>query len=352
MQGRYGFMIECDIHEWRFPRSVLDVLLKDRSTGRNLIWGTDDYANRGEGFGVCDEMRLDQIVDRGAPVIRPRVYKAADEQRRRSVNRAEVFTPSWICNLQNNLVDASWFDWEKPNSSPFNTELKDFDHQTELGWRSTCGKTRIAFPRGKTWMDYVRAPRMEITCGEAPYLASRYDAVTGRMIPVDDRIGLLDRKLRVITERVGLDDVQDWLYHAKRAVQSIYGFDWQGDNVFLARENVMATVIESFNADFFGEENSYADNWSERTLLEFAEIVSWNIWQMDGLKLVVPMSCRPVKKTERFLDGTEKTTVGECPGCRKKGYDNHTGIYCKIRNWQTGAEFEFRNILRRKGGAK
>ncbi len=345
-------MIDCDIHEWKFPKSVLDVLLKDRSTGRNLIWGTDDYADRGEGFGERDEIRLEQIADRDDPVIRPRVYKAAAEQRRRSVNRAEVFTPSWICNLQNNLVDASWFDWEKPGSSPFNTELKNFDPQTELGWRSTCGRKRIAFPRGKTWEDYVRAPRMEITCGEAPYLASRYDAVTGRMIPVDDRIGLLDRKLRVVTERVGLGDVQDWLYHAKRAVQSIYGFDWQGDNVLLARENILATVIESYNADFFGEEKSYADGWSERTLLEFAEIVSWNIWQMDGLKLVVPMSCSPVQKTERFLDGTEKTTDVECPGCRKKSYDNHTGIYCRIRNWQTGAEFEFRNILRRKGGGK
>ena len=36
-----------DILEWSIPEEVLAVLLKDRSTGRNLIWATDDYAARG-----------------------------------------------------------------------------------------------------------------------------------------------------------------------------------------------------------------------------------------------------------------------------------------------------------------
>ena len=41
-----------DILEWNVPEEVLAVLLKDRSTGRNLIWATDDYAARGKGFGA------------------------------------------------------------------------------------------------------------------------------------------------------------------------------------------------------------------------------------------------------------------------------------------------------------
>ena len=77
---------------------MLAVLLKDRSTGRNLIWATDDYAAHGKGFGANDEMQVAQIVDKDHPVIRPRVDKNAEEQRQRSVKRAEVFTPSWICN--------------------------------------------------------------------------------------------------------------------------------------------------------------------------------------------------------------------------------------------------------------
>ena len=39
--------LDRDILEWNVPEEVLAVLLKDRSTGRNLIWATDDYAARG-----------------------------------------------------------------------------------------------------------------------------------------------------------------------------------------------------------------------------------------------------------------------------------------------------------------
>jgi len=40
-----------DVLERHVPEEVLAVLLKARSTGRNLIWATDDYAARGKGFG-------------------------------------------------------------------------------------------------------------------------------------------------------------------------------------------------------------------------------------------------------------------------------------------------------------
>ena len=64
---------ERDILECHVPEEVLAVLLKDRSTGKNLIWATDDYAARGKGFGAHDEMRVTQIIDKDNPVIRPRV---------------------------------------------------------------------------------------------------------------------------------------------------------------------------------------------------------------------------------------------------------------------------------------
>ena len=44
--------LERDILEWDIPEEVLAVLLKDRTTGRNLIWATDDYAERGGGFAA------------------------------------------------------------------------------------------------------------------------------------------------------------------------------------------------------------------------------------------------------------------------------------------------------------
>ena len=52
------------------------------------------------------------------------------------------------------------------------------------------------------WKDYINNIVLEITCGEAPYLASRYDTTTGEYIFVNNRIGFLDRKLRIINENI------------------------------------------------------------------------------------------------------------------------------------------------------
>lgn len=51
----------------------------------------------------------------------------------------------------------------------------------------------------------------------APYLASRYDTVSGAPIPLQARIGLLDRKLRVVNENA--KDDADWLHHSIRAAR-------------------------------------------------------------------------------------------------------------------------------------
>ena len=96
--------------------------------------------------------------------------KALEHQTNRTRDKAEVFTPSWICNAQNNLVDEQWFG------------RKDvFNIQKEMSWKATADK--IAFPddRQHTWQKYVDAQRLEISCGEAPYLVSRYDIVTGKL---------------------------------------------------------------------------------------------------------------------------------------------------------------------------
>ena len=38
-------------------------------------------------------------------IIRPRAVKSKEEQTQRAKDKAEVFTPAWICNAQNNLID-------------------------------------------------------------------------------------------------------------------------------------------------------------------------------------------------------------------------------------------------------
>jgi hypothetical protein len=184
---------------------------------------------------------------------------------------AEVFTPSWVCNAQNNLVDEAWFG----RKDVFNTENSE-NHT----WKPY--PKHISFPEGKTWRDYVRATRMEMTCGEAPYLVSRYDTTTGEMIPLEQRIGLLDRKLRVVSENT--ETSGDWLDWAQIAYQNTYGFEWQGDNLLLAREALLWTFIENYQAKFHKQPML-------KSIKYIAYIISWNIWQMDGLKGVVPGSC-------------------------------------------------------------
>lgn len=67
---------------------------------------------------------------------------------------------------------------------------------------------KILFSPNKNWEDYIKSIRLEISCGEAPYLISRYDTVTGKTIDIKNRIGLLDRKFRVLNENV--DDCDEW----------------------------------------------------------------------------------------------------------------------------------------------
>ena len=302
--------------------SLLSILLKDNSSGKNLIWATDGYAKKGVRYRSEDHIDVYAITGVNGNLIKPRTEKTKQEQLSRVRDKAEVFTPSWICNKQNNLVDNAWFGRE----SVFNTE-------TEKGW--TTNAEKVVFPEGKTWQDYVKAQRLEITCGEAPYLASRYDTVTGEVIPVKDRIGLLDRKLRIVCENV--DREPEWYEWAKEAYKSIYGYDWQGDNVLLARENLLFTFCDYYEYKF----GVYP---IKEYLREIAEILSWNIWQMDGLKFVIPNSCH----NERWVDSSffgEVVHEDICEGCVKNNRNRHNGIYCYIMDWEKNKKVRFVTLL-------
>lgn len=311
----------------RYDRQLLTILLKDNSTKQNIIWATDNYASFGSEYSVNEQITIPLISGKNGNLIKPRVEKNKKEQIARVRDKAEVFTPSWICNKQNNLVDKAWFEAE----DLFNIELVN-------GW--TTQSRPIPFPSktGKTWQDYVLEERLEVSCGEAPYLVSRYDTITGDPIPTKDRIGLLDRKVRVVTENT--NNESDWYRWAKTAIQSVYGYEWQGDNLLLAREN----ILYSF-ADYY--QDKFSRKPSKDYMLEIANILSWNIWQMDGLKGVVPNSCRDLKVTSYNLFETEEEIV-PCEGCLKNNIYKHNGIYCKIKDWKTGGTLKYVSLL--KGG--
>lgn len=259
---------------------ILALLLRDQSlsghchTTENIVWGTEDY-----GFPHSSQIHIEQVSGDNRLLIQPRVYKHESLQASRSKDRGEVFTPAWICNAQNNLIDERWFGYRNVFNSE--TVMPDGTHS----W--TTSKAHVNFPEGKTWMRYIRCRRMEMACGESPYLASRYDTTTGVKIPIGERIGVLDRKFRVINENTPSEPTKfnkrHWLRKAYQALQSVYGFDWQGDNVFLSRESLFTTFCEY-----------YATRWGRLphmgAMVKAAEIISWNIWQMDGTQFTIPDS--------------------------------------------------------------
>lgn len=104
--------IHVDINEteiFNLYPEVLEALLKDHTTGRNIFWATDSYAHKGEGFQYSDTITVEHIIGENGMVIQPRALKSKCEQTERTKGMAEVFTPSWVCNAQNNLVDEAWF---------------------------------------------------------------------------------------------------------------------------------------------------------------------------------------------------------------------------------------------------
>lgn len=310
-------ILENDIRE-KYPE-VLNILLCDRTTNGNIFWATENYQGLGDHYQFSSPIKIDLITGLNGKVIMPRVLKNKILQKTRVKEMAEVYTPSWICNAQNNLIDKAWFQKE----NVFNKKVKLPDGN--YGWKANPKK--IIFSKNKTWKRYVEDKRLEIACGEAPYITSRYDITTGEFIPVKDRIGILDRKLRVINENINTSG--EWLKSAQIAFKNTYAYEWQGDSLLLAREAMLRTFIENYTIKFNKEP-------SIKSIKHIAYILSWNVWQMDGLRCVVPDSCVDKNLTTTNLFGEYKTKNSVCAGCANNDMIKHNGIYCIVKDWSSG----------------
>ena len=157
---------------------LLEKLLADKTTKRNILWASNAYRALGPQYDCNEEITSGLITGPHCSVIKTRARKATEQQSERTRQRAEVFTPPrWVCRKMNDYADEIWFG------------KKDVFSQDGRP------AARIEFPKRKSWKRYVSSRRLEITCGEAPYLAERYDMESGEIISVRDRMGILDRKL-------------------------------------------------------------------------------------------------------------------------------------------------------------
>lgn len=321
----------------RYPTRVLETLLRDRTTGHNIIWADNEYEALGEGYMGDDEITVEKITGMNSGVIKPRIAKEQEKQSQRTKSRAEVFTPSWLCNQMNNDLDEEWFG----RRDVFNVEQPQ-------SWKST-GEP-IEFPKhkkGHGWHSYVESPRLEITCGEAPFVCSRYDTVTGDALPVGERIGFLDRKLRVVSEKT--QTRKEWVRRALDALKASYGFEYQGDNLLIARINVLETFCEHLR-----------DQWGAGPSLEeidkAAWIVSWNFWQMNGFTDAVPSANKVDATVQSTLFDFEEPELEPIqPSLFDLFEDEATCDFndeepketvplCVIYDWKNSEPFEFASL--------
>jgi hypothetical protein len=94
---------EDDLRE--LSAEVLDTLLRDHTTGRNIVWATHDYESLGSMYDYHSEILPDLITGERGMVIRPRVLKSKEEQTDRVKDMAEVFTPSRVVKMMVDYVD-------------------------------------------------------------------------------------------------------------------------------------------------------------------------------------------------------------------------------------------------------
>jgi len=89
---------------------------------------------------------------------------------------------------------------------------------------------------------------------------------------------------------------------------------------------VLVSLLEYYEAQFGTQPPA-------RAVLLVAGIISWNVWQMDGLRGVVPGSCQQrVRVAKPTLFGVVEEEI-LCPGCQRETYQGHNGTYCLIRDW-------------------
>ncbi len=279
-----GDIVENDIRD-NMP-NILDILLIDRTKTtekktHNIIWANENYINFGKKYYSPESPIMPEFINgQMGNIIKPSALKNDEVKKERTKSKAEVFTPTWVVKKQNDEVDKMY---------------KEDDFQTYIN---------------RTWL--------EITCGEAPYMASRYDMETGEMIDLDKRVGFLDRKLKLINEQCNIKE--DWFSNVISAYKSSYGFEWSGDSLLLARENLLFTFFDYY--EFKWNEFPTTD-----MILEIAIIISYNVFQMDGLKFTIPLSEKKEKIEQiqmlLFDDFEEETKVTIKKGKR-----------VKIMNWE------------------
>lgn len=222
--------IQSEIQELA-KEGLLTPLLFDHTHQSNIVFVTDNYENAG--CQPSSEITSDNVF-----VLNIRALKNKDVKDARTKNQAEVYTPVKIVR---EMLDA------------LEEESKD------------------DFETGEAFID---ATILEITCGEGAFIATRYEPDTGIIIPVPERTGAFDRKMQMAYK--SSNSYESFEALALRALKATYAYELQGDSLLIARVNMLMDFIEHC-----GE--YYSQRPEPCVLMQAAEIITLNLFQMDGL---------------------------------------------------------------------
>ena len=64
----------------KLDKKLLEILLKDKTTGKNILWATDNYLSHGSFYAPEREIHIEQITSRNGNIIKPRIEKSKTEQ--------------------------------------------------------------------------------------------------------------------------------------------------------------------------------------------------------------------------------------------------------------------------------
>ena len=301
-----------------YALGLLGRLLEDKTSKTNILWATDAYQKLGDDYRRDKEIKPYMITGNNSNIIKNRARKELEQQAERTKQRAEVFTPLWVCQKMIDHADEMWFK------------------RADVFFANGKPTERVDFGKRQKWQHYVDSRRLEITCGEAPFLATRYNVLTGEVLPLELRVGMLDRKLRVVNENAA--DEQEWLKWAIRALQATYGYEFQGDSLLIARLNMLMTFEEYLYI-------KWRRKPTEEEYQKVANIAAWNIWQMDGLTGRIPFCNAQQKFMEANLFDFEETQ-GDLQV-------QNVQPPCRIYDWRRGSSVEFLQLNSMgKGGRK
>ncbi len=129
--------------------------------------------------------------------------------------------------------------------------------------------------------------------------------------------------MRVVCENA--ENEADYLLWARIAFENCYGFELQGDNLLLARANLLLSFDEY--TKYFLKRNP-----TEEEQTKIAEIISWNLWQMDGLTFSTPFSSADDNGQNFLFEEMNETK----------------NFPCKIMDWKENKVILYKSLLKNR----